>query len=132
MITVTELRQKRKTTKCEWCKKREAEQRHHCLIHDSKRFHEELTVEENLMLACSYCHTGVCVLNGYDIRVWFWGKQCERYGIDHMLDWVDSLPDKLRYSGRLDFMNECNAMEATKLPRVASLHSAGSNPIIAR
>jgi hypothetical protein len=122
MITVLELRQKRKGL-CEWCHKREGTERHHCLIHDSKRFHEELTVEENLMLACSYCHTGVCVLNGYDIRVWFWGRQCERYGIDHMLDWVQGLPDKLRYSGRLDFMSECITPSVRRPSLAAHWHS---------
>lgn len=90
---------------CEWCHKREAEQRHHCLIHDSKRFHGELTVKENLMAVCAYCHTGECLLNGYDIRLWFWSIQCERYGIDHMLDWLESLPVKLRYSRRIDFVD---------------------------
>jgi hypothetical protein len=32
------------------------------------------------------------------------GVQCKRYGVDHMTDWVHSLPDKLRISGRLDFV----------------------------
>ena len=109
MITVLELREKRKTRLCEWCHKREGVERHHCLIHDTKRFHEELTVEENLMLAWSYCHTGVCVLNGLDVRLWFWGVQCERYGVDHMLDWLDSLPVKLRYSRRFDFLQHFEA-----------------------
>jgi hypothetical protein len=104
MISVLELRAKRGHL-CEWCHKREGVERHHCLIHDSVRFHEELTVEENLMLACSYCHTGICVLNGFDVRVEFWKRQCERYGPDHMLDWLDSLPDKLRYSRRFDFVS---------------------------
>ena len=104
MITVMELRRLRGAL-CEWCKKRQAEQRHHALVPDLKRFHAELTVKENIMQACAYCHTGICVLDSYEVKRWFWGKQCERYGVGHMLDWVDSLPVKLRYSGRLDFVS---------------------------
>jgi hypothetical protein len=115
MITVLELRQKRGYM-CEWCRERGGTERHHCLIHDTTRFHEELTVEENLMLACSYCHTGICVLNGFDVRVWFWGKQCERYGVDHMEDWVNGLPVKLRYSRRFDFVESAGRQSLTGGP----------------
>lgn len=108
MITIWDLRRERGPL-CEWCRKREAEQRHHMLIHASKRFYDVLTVPENIMQACSYCHTGVCVLNGYDMRVWFWGVQCERYGVDHMLDWVERLPYKLKVSRRIDFIDNDEA-----------------------
>jgi hypothetical protein len=103
LISVSDLRRIRKTFFCEWCHQRPGEQRHHCLIHDTKRFHLELTVEENLMLVCCYCHTGICVLDGYEVRRWFWELQCKRYGVDHMLKWVEGLPDKLKIT-RLDFM----------------------------
>jgi hypothetical protein len=63
-------------------------------------------VKENIMQACGYCHTGICVLDSYEVKQWFWARQCERYGVDHMQDWLASLPVKLRYSGRLDFARE--------------------------
>jgi hypothetical protein len=103
VITIWDLRRERGPL-CEYCHKREAEQRHHALIPSIKRWYEILTVPENLMQACAYCHTGICVLDSYEVRQWFWGVQCKRYGVDHMEDWVHSLPDKLRISGRLDFV----------------------------
>jgi hypothetical protein len=104
LITIWDLRRERGPL-CEWCHKRPAEQRHHALVPDLRRWHEELTVKENIMQACAYCHTGICVLDSYEVRQWFWGVQCKRYGVDHMTDWVHSLPDKLRISGRLDFVS---------------------------
>ena len=126
MISVLELRQKRGHL-CEWCHKREGVERHHVFIHNSKRFHDELTVEENLMLACSYCHTGVCVLNGLDVRQWFWGVQCERYGIGHMLDWLGDLPDKLRYSRRVDFLTERVTPSRARASRLGVREGAGES-----
>jgi hypothetical protein len=106
MITIWDLRRERGPL-CEWCHKRPAEQRHHALIPSIKRWYDILTVPENIMQACAYCHTGICVLDGWEVRRWFWGVQCKRYGVDHMTDWVHSLPDKLRISGRLDFVSVC-------------------------
>lgn len=87
---------------CEYCHEREAEQRHHCLVGDLKRYHQELTVPENLMIVCSYCHTGICVLDRREVRLIFWAIQCKRYGVDYMQDWLRGLPIKLWQSGRID------------------------------
>jgi hypothetical protein len=110
MITIWDLRRERGAL-CEWCHKRQAEQRHHALIPSLKRWYDILTVPENLMQACAYCHTGICVLDAWEVKRWFWGVQCKRYGVDHMTDWVESLPDKLKVSGRLDFVTERNTHE---------------------
>ncbi len=56
------------------------------------------------MLVCWYCHTGICVLDSYEVKQWFWSIQCARYGVGHMMDWVAGLPYKLHISGRLDFV----------------------------
>jgi len=104
LITIFDLRRERGVL-CEWCGEREAIERHHALIHDIKRWHDILTVKENIMQACEVCHRGECVLNGYDVRVKFWQIQCARYGVEHMEDWVNSLPVKLTYSRRIDFVN---------------------------
>lgn len=104
MVTVEQLRQIRKTRLCEWCNSRAGVERHHCLIHDAKRYHDVLTVEENLMLACPECHTGTRILNSKMVRAWFWHRQVKRYGLEHMEEWLESLPDKLKWSGRVDFV----------------------------
>lgn len=108
--TIYDLRTERGPL-CEYCKERQAEQRHHCLVPDRKRFHEEVTVKENLMAVCAYCHTGICVLDRREVRIWFYDVQCNRYGVDHMEDWLKSLPAKLWISGRIDFIgNENNLL----------------------
>jgi hypothetical protein len=127
MITIWDLRRERGSL-CEWCNKREAEQRHHALVPDLKRFHEELTVKENIMQACGYCHTGTCVLDSYEVKQWFWARQCERYGVDHMQDWLASLPVKLRYSGRLDFAREYRPGSRTVVTAEATARTRGVNP----
>jgi hypothetical protein len=41
----------------------------------------------------------------FDNREWrliFWEKQCARYGVEAMMEWVESLPVKIR--GRMDFV----------------------------
>jgi hypothetical protein len=95
MITVIELREKRKTRLCEWCRKREGTQRHHALLRRSKRF-PELDHEYNLMLVCPYCHQ-VGEVDSKEARRLFWTMQCNRYGELNMLDWLDSLPLKVRH-----------------------------------
>jgi hypothetical protein len=123
MITIWDLRRERGPL-CEWCHKREAEQRHHALIPDLKRWHEELTVKENIMQACQYCHTGIMVLDTYEVRRWFWQRQCERYGVGHMMDWIESLPAKLQISGRLDFVERVT-VSRVPVPRLAARETAG-------
>lgn len=99
--TIFDLRRERGPL-CEYCHEREACQRHHCLVPDLKRFHASLTVPENLMIVCACCHTGICVLDRREVRIWFYGIQCQRYGPDHMQAWLLSLDPKLWASGRID------------------------------
>lgn len=60
---------------------------HHCLVHDMKRYHRELTCKENLQVLCSKCHTSLeqggdvmdnrlafveaQIKRGYDIPGWY-------------------------------------------------------------
>jgi hypothetical protein len=83
-----------------------------------------LTVPENIMQACQYCHTGIMVLDTYEVRRWFWQRQCERYGVGHMTDWIESLPAKLKISGRLDFVSNRGAPRS--VPRLTDAPRQGS------
>lgn len=77
-----------------------AQDAHHCLISRRKRF-PELDCPENIALVNHDEH----ILRKFDNLEWrryFWKRQCDRYGVDHMMRWVESLPDKL--SNRLDFI----------------------------
>jgi hypothetical protein len=94
MITVLELREKRKTRLCEWCRKREATQRHHALLRRDKR-KPELDHEFNLILVCPYCHQ-VGEVDSKEARKLFWIMQVNRYGEFQMRDWLDSLPLKIK------------------------------------
>jgi hypothetical protein len=79
---------------CENCHIRLATDQHHCLIHRDIRF-KELDVKENLMLVCHLCHmTGE--VDSKIVRDRFWVTQCRRYGEAHMLQWLDSLPLKIK------------------------------------
>lgn len=71
---------------CEACGVRRWSELHHCLVHDSKRFHKEVTCKENLMAVCRHCHSH---LNGNEVRVAFAKKQVER-GYD-IRGWYNSL-----------------------------------------
>jgi len=74
---------------------------HHCLIHRMKRYAEWLDDERNLVLVNHKEH----ISRKFDTLEWrkvFWLIQVKRYGEPSMMEWVNSLPDKLRH--RLDFM----------------------------
>jgi hypothetical protein len=66
---------------------------HHALIHDQKRYHDILTVEENCVLVCRDCHP---YTNGHKFRVEVLGRKVRDLGIDRMRGWWDSLPEKLK------------------------------------
>ena len=77
-----------------------AQDAHHCLIGRRKRF-PELDCHENIALVNHDEH----LLRKFDNLEWrryFWKRQVDRYGLNHMMQWVESLPDKLK--GRLDFI----------------------------
>ena len=86
--------------RCECGCGKPAQDAHHCLIGRRKRF-PELDCPENIALVNHDEH----LLRRFDNLEWrryFWKRQVDRYGLDHMMQWVESLPDKLK--GRLDFI----------------------------
>lgn len=92
-----ELKEKilRKRPLCENCYERGATQLHHCLVRDSKRYHELVTVEENLMPVCEVCHTSLeQTVNRFEVRVKFAERQVER-GYD-IAKWYNELPIKVK------------------------------------
>lgn len=92
---------------CELCNKNMATQLHHCLVHDMKRFHDLLTVEENLMPVCAECHTGLGqIANGYKVRRAFAYRQVKR-GL-HVSEWYRSLPLKYYEAWLLNFERDIN------------------------
>jgi hypothetical protein len=66
---------------------------HHALIHDQKKFHDILTVEENCVLVCRDCHP---FTNGHKFREEVLERKIKTLGIDRMRRWRDSLDDKLK------------------------------------
>jgi len=78
---------------------------HHAFIHNIKRAgksrYPQLNDQRNLILVNHDEH----IQRKFDTRTWrqrFWKLQVERYGEAAMMEWVESLPDKL--SNRLDFI----------------------------
>lgn len=85
----------RKRSVCEICHVRPATQLHHCIVHDSKRYHKELTVPENLMPVCEICHTSLAqTANSSRIREEFINEQIKR-GYD-IGKWYRELPLKYK------------------------------------
>lgn len=81
---------------CEVCFIRRATQLHHCLVHDMKRYHKLLTVEENLMPTCDICHTSIeQSANQLKIRIEFAYRQINEYGLD-VAEWYKALPLKFK------------------------------------
>jgi deoxyxylulose-5-phosphate synthase len=94
--TFTELKERiiAKRPICEICGVRSATQLHHCLVHDMKKYHKELTVEENLMPVCESCHTsGEQTANRLEVRMKFALRQIDVYGLD-VVKWYNGLPLK--------------------------------------
>lgn len=73
---------------------------HHVFIGRRKRF-PELDCEENLVIVNHMQH----LARKFDNKQWreyFWQVQVDRFGYDHMMEWVSSLPAKIR--PRMDFI----------------------------
>ena len=79
---------------CEHCYARQATDLHHCLIRRDKRF-PQLNTEENYMIVCHECHMSG-IVDAKVVRDKFWKTQCRRYGAEHMQDWLDNLPMKVK------------------------------------
>ena len=101
MPTMEELARKRRIYLCECGCQQIADDRHHCLIPNLKNF-PMLDVEENIVLVNHWEHTDKRKFDCLEWRQRFWDIQCRRYGKEHMQEWLDGLPDKLRY--RKDFV----------------------------
>jgi len=71
---------------------------HHCLYHRRRGKHPvpELDMDENLQLVCLQCHRVTGRANGFENRVDFWKRQCERFGREHMIEWNQGLPIKVK------------------------------------
>ena len=81
---------------CESCWSRPATQLHHCLVHDSKRFHKLVTVEENLMPVCEECHIGPSArVNSLEVKMDFAKRQVEQYNLN-VGTWYRFLPLKFK------------------------------------
>ena len=90
-IPIRERILKQRGPLCEYCKIMPWTELHHCLVHDSKRYHTAVTVPENLMAVCRYCHP---LCNGHDVRVQFAHNQIKRgYNIG---EWYRNLPIKIK------------------------------------
>jgi hypothetical protein len=84
---------------CECGCGRLAHDAHHCLIHRMKKY-PELDCEENIALVNHDEH----ILRKFDTLEWrryFWQVQIDRYGYDHMMNWMNTLSPKL--NNRKDF-----------------------------
>ncbi len=88
----------RKRPICEICGLRRATQLHHCLVHDMKKYHDILTVEENLMPVCDRCHTSTeQTANRLEVRIKFALRQIKVYNLD-VVKWYQGLPLKVKES----------------------------------
>ena len=80
---------------CWMCASRPALQLHHCIVHDMKRYHRELTTPENLMPICEVCHTSTeQIANDFIVRSRFALWQIER-GLD-VVGWYRALNLKVK------------------------------------
>lgn len=84
------IRQKRGNL-CEACGIYPWTELHHCVVHDTKKLHKLVTVEENLMAVCRHCHP---YLNGHAVRRLFVDIQRSR-GYD-IKGWYETLPLKYK------------------------------------
>jgi hypothetical protein len=68
---------------------------HHMLIHRmaGRSF---LDCRENIMVLFHDCHMSGKKINGYKAQQSFWERQCARYGEEHMQNWLDRLPLKVK------------------------------------
>jgi hypothetical protein len=74
-IPIRERILKKRGPLCEYCRVMPWQELHHCLVHDSKRYHTAVTVPENLMAVCRSCHP---LCNGHEVRITFAQNQLKR------------------------------------------------------
>ena len=59
---------------------------HHAIVPDKKSHKRLLFCKENLIILCGKCNVSKRFDNKAG-RVYWWGVQCVRYGVDYMLEW---------------------------------------------
>ena len=62
----------------------------HCMIHDRKRYHTQITIPMNLELVSSYCHQ-LEKVHTTEHRLMFYEKQCNKYNKNRVDGWLKSL-----------------------------------------
>jgi hypothetical protein len=80
---------------CECCNDEPMTELHHCIFHRMKD-HPELDCKENFQGVGERCHHRNGKANSYVNKVAFWAAQCERYGEDHMIEWLAGLDIKIK------------------------------------
>ena len=75
---------------CERCKTNPAIDAHHSCINRMKNI-KELDDERNILLVCRTCHKP-----SWEFRVFAWETNCIRYGKQSMLEWLLSVPLKIK------------------------------------
>ena len=82
---------------CKLCMIRPAVHLHHAVINKgkvrNKKFHKLLDCKENALEVCEKCHK---TADGYHKRMKAYRINVDRYGEEHMRDWYDSLPFKVK------------------------------------
>ncbi len=89
---------------CECCGREYWTELHHCLVHKEKG-HPELDCIENYQTVCKRCHGtwggSFAPANSTVNRILHWHRQCERFGYNHMKDWLHKINEnrkvKVRY-----------------------------------
>lgn len=79
----------RKSDWCWICGNKRAVEMHHCIVHDSKKMHDKVTIPENLMPVCHECHTVARRGLGYNERMAFAIRRMAQ-GYD-VIGWYKSL-----------------------------------------
>jgi hypothetical protein len=82
---------------CKLCKVRPAIHLHHAVINKgkvrNKKFHKFLDVRENALEVCEPCHK---MADAYGVRKTAYQLNAQRYGEEHMREWLDGLPLKIK------------------------------------
>jgi len=86
---------------CKLCKTSPAVHLHHGVVNKgkvrNKSLHKYLDVKENALEVCEMCHK---MADAYEIRAVAYRINSERYGCNHMDNWYENLP--LRIKERFD------------------------------
>lgn len=82
---------------CKLCRLRPASELHHAIVkkgdvRDRKK-HKYLNVKENALEICADCHA---TAHDWKSKVKAYQVNCKRYGKEHMRNWYESLPLKIK------------------------------------